>query len=532
MKYLTLLSIILVSCAQVGGTLTGGEKDVSAPRINAEKSIPRQGQLNYTEPKMILVFDEFIVLKNPTNTISITPQPKIQPTITSKNKKFELVFNEPLLPNTTYSISFNGAITDFNEGNDSVFQYVFSTGSFIDSLSFSGKVTNSFTNSPEENILVGLYPIYKDSLLDSLIYKKKPTYITQTNKAGQFQINYIKTGNYKAYAFSDIDRNLLYNPNTESIAFLDSFNCCFKTRSDSNLFKLFEPVRTDVGIKSISLIYPGQLSIIFKEKKPSQFKIKHESGLTQESTERADSLIYWLNKPYNRTSFFVAEHNGKIDTLRPIMKNLPKKGTPIPLTITNNFHENKLLPNDTLSFTFSEPIQINDKGLIKVIDQDSNLIPFSSLLKGARTLQIIPDTDTVMSVIIDSAAVKSVLTSSVNNLTSVNYNRHPDKYYGLLIVDVKADSTSDYVVELLNMQNKLVEKQVLRSNITSLKFKNLLPGNYQLRLINDKDRNGLWSTGDLSSGRQPETIFYYTSPIKIRSNWDLDIEWVVERPKP
>ena len=519
--------IILASCAQTGSLLTGGKKDTTAPRINTEKSIPKQGQLNYMEPKVTLFFDEYIVLKNPSNTISITPQPNVEPTISAKNKKFELVFNEPLLPNTTYSIAFNGAITDLNEGNDSVFQYVFSTGSYIDSLSFSGKVTNAFTNNPEENILIGLYP----EIQDSIPYKIKPTYITQTNKLGEFELNYIKTGTYNAFAFSDVDRNLLFNPNTEKIAFLSSSNCCFETRTDSNHFRLFELAKSETGLKSASLYYPGQLNLIFKEKEPAPIEISYNTDLIQEETSRQDSLVYWLTTPFKSGHFFVLEQNGLTDTIRPIMKNLPKRGKTIPLTVSNNLHENKVLKDDTLSFTFSESIEIVDETLIRVLDADSNLVEYSSFIRNARTLQILPVTDSAKNVILDSAAIQSILTKSVNNTVSINYDKHEQKYYGLIFLKLTADSSFSYVLELLDMDNKVVKTQIVKSGNT-VEFKDLLPGNYQMRLIRDEDNDGLWSTGKLLEQKQPERVYYYDSPIKVRSNWDLDIEWVLENTEP
>ena len=67
--------------------------------------------------------------------------------------------NNELLPNTTYTISFNHAVQDITEKNDSIFQFVFSTGDYIDSLSVEGRATAAFTNIPEKGFLVALYPV-------------------------------------------------------------------------------------------------------------------------------------------------------------------------------------------------------------------------------------------------------------------------------------------------------------------------------------------------------------------------------------
>ncbi|MDX1348772.1 MAG: Ig-like domain-containing protein [Putridiphycobacter sp.] len=520
-----LLSTLLYSCAQISG-LTGGEKDTVAPKIITEKSIPQQGQLNYTDPIVELVYDEFIVLKSPLSNISITPQPSVAPTITSKNKKLRIIFNEPLLPSTTYSISFNGAVTDLNEGNDSVFQYVFSTGSFIDSLQFSGTVTDSYTNERAANILVGLYPIHDSIAIDSVPYKTKPTYIGQTDKLGTFSIKYIKTGRYQAYAFSDNDRNLLFNPNTEKIGFITNLECCNTTISDTNNFKIFAPFQESAGLKSSTLNYPGQLILVFKNKEPKNLSIQSDYVLTKEPTERKDSVIYWLQSPYLKQTSFVVEHDGLVDTIQPIMKNLPKNSDVATLIPTNNFVENKVLANDTLTITFNEPIQINDKLGIKALSSDSSIINCRVIPKGARQLSIIPE-DSAKYIQIDSAAIHAVLSNAVNNAILLNYEKHEKTFYGHLKIDITSDSSVNLIVELLDMKGKVISKKTNINTYNGVHFSNLIPGNYQLRLIEDTDKNGRWSTGNIQLLQQPEAVFYYDGTIKVRSNWDLEIEWII-----
>lgn len=528
---LILLGLVVVSCAQIT-TLTGGKRDTYAPRINAEKSLPKQGQLNYTNPKMTLVFDEYIVLKDPINNISITPQPNIKPTVTSKNKKLTLVFNEPLLENTTYSVSFNGAIADLNEGNDSLFQYVFSTGSFIDSLVFTGTVNDAFTNKGLPDVIVGLYPISDTSRLDSIPHLRKPTYVSQTDKDGRFKLNYIKTGNYQAFAYTDIDKNLLFNPATENLAFLDSTDCCFASLSDSNTFRLFKPVQTKTGLKSSSLEYPGKLTLIYYEDQPEPITLNNENLLLPEFTGAADSLVYWLTAPFKSGDSYIVAQSGNFDTIRPFMKNLPKKGELAPLKATNNLIENKILPNDTLSFTFNEPFKIINKEGIVFYDADSNKIAYQSNRKNVRTLQLIPESDSAKYLKIDSAAIRATLNNATNNVISLQYEKHPDKFFGLLNLTLQADSLSNYILELLTAKGVLVTSRTNMPVGVPVVFQNLKPGQYQLRLVNDKNGDGAWTTGSLTEKRQPENVYYYETPVKIRSNWDMDIEWILAPESP
>ena len=58
---------------------------------------------------------------------------------------------------------------------------------------------------------------------------------------------------------------------------------------------------------------------------------------------------------------------------------------------------------------------------------------------------------------------------------------------------------------------------------------NIMPGKYQLKYINDINKDGKWNTGDLARKKQPEEIQNYPSEINIRSNWDLEITWQIRQ---
>jgi uncharacterized protein (DUF2141 family) len=57
-----------------------------------------------------------------------------------------------------------------------------------------------------------------------------------------------------------------------------------------------------------------------------------------------------------------------------------------------------------------------------------------------------------------------------------------------------------------------------------LHFSNLLPGDYHFRIVRDTNQNGIWDTGDYSIGQQPEDVLLFSTPVKVRANWDIDLE--------
>ena len=57
-------------------------------------------------------------------------------------------------------------------------------------------------------------------------------------------------------------------------------------------------------------------------------------------------------------------------------------------------------------------------------------------------------------------------------------------------------------------------------------FLDIIPGDYQLRLIFDVDNNGEWTPGVLNEVKIPEEVIYYLETIKIKSKWEKEIDWI------
>ena len=85
---------------------------------------------------------------------------------------------------------------------------------------------------------------------------------------------------------------------------------------------------------------------------------------------------------------------------------------------------------------------------------------------------------------------------------------------------------SDYIVQLLK-RDKVV-KQVFLNGTATENFEYLNPGNYQLKLIVDTNKDAKWTTGNYLEGIQPEKVIFYDKEITIKANWDNDISWVIK----
>ena len=159
LKYITVLFIVasfFTSCAK-RGTITGGPKDTIAPKIVG--SFPENFSTNFKGNEIKINFNELIKVKDITKQLIISPPMKKQPVIVpqgSASKFISIKILDTLQENTTYSFNFGQSISDNNENNPySQFKYVFSTGSYIDSLTVVGKIKDAYNQKPDAPAVLG-----------------------------------------------------------------------------------------------------------------------------------------------------------------------------------------------------------------------------------------------------------------------------------------------------------------------------------------------------------------------------------------
>jgi hypothetical protein len=206
-------------CAKIGSP-TGGPRDEAPPEVIATK--PVNYSTGFNQKRIEIEFDEFIQLEDINHELVVSPPLEENPVVRIRKKSIlvDLGDADQLREQTTYTLNFGQAIVDNNEGNLlENYEFVFSTGDYIDSLGVSGIVLNAFDLQPfEEPVYVMLYDVH----YDSVPYKEIPLYIGKASEKGAFFINNIIPDTFKVFALKDVNFNYLYDLPDEYIAFMDS----------------------------------------------------------------------------------------------------------------------------------------------------------------------------------------------------------------------------------------------------------------------------------------------------------------------
>ena len=100
--------------------------------------------------------------------------------------------------------------------------------------------------------------------------------------------------------------------------------------------------------------------------------------------------------------------------------------------------------------------------------------------------------------------------------------------YGTILFDITgADSTS--FVELVDAQDAVIRTVPVVDGKADFYY--LTPGKYGARLLADKNRNGIWDTGDYEKHIQPEMVYYYYQVLELKANFELQHTWnLFDRP--
>jgi uncharacterized protein (DUF2141 family) len=528
--FAVLSAFLTVQCAKVGSP-TGGEKDENPPVILSTS--PENGTVRFQDDKIEIKFDELIKFKDLKKQLVISPPMKneliIKPQVGVADR-IRIKIQDTLVDNTTYSINFGNSIEDNNEGNPIYnYKYVFSTGDYIDSLFFGGRVMNALELEALEDVTVGLYSI-DSSYTDSVVFNGLPSYLNNTVASDTFKIENIKPGKYRVVALLEKTRNYKYDPGQDKIGFLDQVITLPDTNNyfiylfeEENVFNLKRPIHQKQGEVLFDFgKYSSDLKIerVFPERSDSLIDMFVYS-VTK------DSLSYWFNhQESDSLQFRIVSEKNKLDSVVNI--NLKKqKDLESSFKITN---QNILNPDLRLGILSNVPIiKVNPDSVMVMSLSDSVYLDFKIVKKTdfSYEFDLVPKYEEKYKIEIYPGAFENLF--AVKNDTIIGNSRVKSKSdYSLIELDLKGNVSFPVIVQLLpEGKTNVVQSITLDKAGSKAEFKHLKPIKYNLRLIVDANKNGKWDTGNFLKGVQPEEVIYYDEVFELKSNWEVQQTWIL-----
>lgn len=498
-----------------------------------------------------------VAVSNPKEQVIITPDVGKDYEITANKNKVSLTLKNKLKDSTTYSFNFRDAVQDITEKNPAVnLKLALSTGSYIDSLYVQGKVFDPIKNKDLKDITVALYQSDTFNIL-----KHKAVYITKSNEKGDYIIENLKPGTYYIYAIDDKNRNLLIDSKTEIYGYLtDSINLKANAKAvtiplvkldartlkftNSRPYNTYFNIKTSKNLKSYKLSSPAEVILSSFGDDQANIKVYNTFDAKDSVAVRfqaldsinntLDTTLYakFNQREVKPEAFTIKSEGFKVIAHKGIIKGKIQFNKPLldirfdsiiykidsMKTVTfsrENISWDSLHNKLTLEKTFDKillekpkesQISVNQKQPPSKPSKDSNPAP-KKIINNQLYIG-------------DASFISIELDSSKRFEEQLRPQTLEES--GILFIEIET-TQPHYIIELLDKNFNIVSSQ---RDIRKTSFEDLTPGEYQIRLIIDKNNDGKWSPGNYLTKEEPEPIRFYTnekrsSVINLKANWEV-----------
>ena len=503
--FLLLLASITFGCA-IQGSIDGGPKDARAPQLIS--STPNPMSTNFQSNEIHFQLNEFYKLNDPNTTLFIVPAHVKLETV-AKDKELIVKIKGELQKETTYALYFNKTIKDIHEGNDTLMTYVFSTGNWIDSLSYSGVVKDALSRLPLTRLNVCL-------LADTARnFSQKANYFTTTDEQGAFTFSYLKPGKYHVIAFNDKSKDMIPQP-FENLGFSKQAIEITKITKDSVPILVFPPTPKRL-IRSASFVSPNQIILgATNELQSARFFLKDKEIKPYLQAHGTDSLSLFTDlQQLDTLPLHIQTANYK-DSAYIRLPLKEKQKTP------RMWLNAKQLPSQAIALCFSDLVSTYNTDSIQVFANDTLPLKIQVSKNSENSIAIQLPKNEYKNLKIKLLQQSILFKNFTGNYkTEVTITPIDEKQIGNILV--KLDSLPAGTIIELFQGTKLIESHTKLGTEKTYTFGFLDKGDYRIRFILDENKNGRWDTGSLTEKKQAEETRWWNESITVRPNWDVEV---------
>ena len=230
-------------------------------------------------------------------------------------------------------------------------------------------------------------------------------------------------------------------------------------------------------------------------------KIKSDTIYAFEEFKKVEKKIYAAasskdSKEDKRLKYNASFNNGEQDLLGPLELSFAKK-----ITI-----------KDTASIRLVDTSFVSKEGYTVTLDSSALKLSVGYNWPAGEPFKLV--------------LTKGAVTDSLGNATAksdtLSFYTKKEVDYGLIKFKFSNIDTSLHPVLQIIERNEIINSYPLSSN--QLLIKRYKPGSYELSILFDTNKNGIWDTGSFKvNKRQPEIVIEIPKPISVRNNWDNEI---------
>ncbi len=508
------LALLIVGCAQVK-PIPGGQKDDQPPKVIDYN--PSNERVRFGSKSFVITFDEYVALNNIQQELVVSPPLLSPPKVEVRKKSVVVSWKEDLLPNTTYNFQFGDGIADINEGNKAKdLQYVFATGDALDSAQCTFQVIDNNTGEYKKDIRVLLF----DSDSSFFVSRPRPSHTAKTNSNGLAQFRYMQNGAFVVYGLDDTNGNYRLDDG-EKVAFLPTAFDISGIDTTANVLRLCQALPETRRVDNYLVDSTGTLHFFWpKQWGAVEVRALNAQPLNQWQDSANDSVwVSLLGLPTDGYVSLVVQNKIEVsDTINvPFFNQLEDRWIP-------SLQKPKFLRDEVPAWTapFRFDIQTTEQQLRlsdTIIVQGNWKL---GALPGELSLEGINRPGTYKGVVLPGALRNP--SGVVNDSATFEFSILGEKDLGTLKVDLSNWNIQGvYFLELIDKQNNIAKAQRIEGS-GAWTIKNIVPGEYSLRIWQDINNNGIPDLTHIKTKQEAEPYSILSKQVLIRANWEIQIQ--------
>jgi len=488
---LFLFTLLIYSCATIIMP-SGGPKDTVPPKIL--KTYPEDKAINVSDNKIVLVFNEHVELNLPLNNISVSPYSVQKPIASILGKNVFLEFPEGLKQNTTYTVEFNNAIKDYNEGNlMASYNLTFSTGPRLDSGKLELKVSDAKTKATSDMTKICLVKTKSD------FFGKNYKYVASAN-GGNAQFSNLTKESFYSYAFVDSNMNMTWDK-TEAIGFIKERVQEGHAPLDIKLFNQRQPKTT----------------FIVNTKTFNEFDVTTSQEISFPEIMDTNFILIPI---YSRMFKVISKSSFQPQNLRLKYDGDNYENIDLPATKSSKYLDKILTTDDRMSQIFRhDTINIAFNGFITKLDTSKLKIKqgekFMNVGYRIQKNQLIItglDFGKTYHLTLDSQAIWSY--NLYNAPLAQDFATFPlEKYFENVTITLDPSLAANKNLKIFQWRENNwlpLEKQA------KINLKNQFGDELRFYILMDSNNDGRWTTGDIEKEIQPEILYHETIKLEAK----------------
>jgi uncharacterized protein (DUF2141 family) len=276
----------------------------------------------------------------------------------------------------------------------------------------------------------------------------------------------------------------------------------------------------------------GDGSFIFSNLQPGKynlFAIKDNDG--GKKYDQVSELIGFLDKPLEIGKDTVArlyafEQFYEVSPpKKPAATTSSKKDEDKRLRLINNLDANKQDILGDFSLTSTHPFKMFDSGKIRLYDKTFKTNQSLKISRDSTNKKIILTHKWVEGAEYNLVIEKDVATDTMDNkymkTDTIAFSAKRASDYGTIKIKIDNLDTSSHPVLMLKKDNNIYYQQRLAQKNYTIPL--ILPGDFEISILFDSNKNGKWDTGNYWKKIQPERVVARKETFNVRPNWENEL---------